>query len=68
VAVVAVAGWQWRSNEPRMSEIGWELAELLRLLCKKVAVAVVAVAVVAVAVAGWQWQWMGGSGVRMSLE
>jgi hypothetical protein len=25
---VAVAGWQWRSNELKMSGIGWELAEI----------------------------------------
>jgi hypothetical protein len=24
---VAVAGWQWRSNEPKMSGNGWVLAE-----------------------------------------
>jgi hypothetical protein len=54
---VAVAGWQWRSNEPRMGGNGWVLTEFYQSGSGS--------GWVAVAVVGlhWQWQqWLGGSG------
>jgi hypothetical protein len=63
VGSVAVAGWQWGSNEPNMSGNGPVLAKLHRfIIFKKVTVAVgsgcgrVAVAVGSMAVAGWLWR------------